>query len=99
MLGSEAGGQTLSLSLGRGSLQGARVWIPDCVEVWRVAEITRDYKEGDDILHLRLEDGSVRLELCSPAGPSCACHVVEHPQMGDSSPLHLQTSLGSSAGC
>ncbi|NXU59798.1 MYO5B protein, partial [Turnix velox] len=39
-------------------LQGAQVWIPDCTEVWRVAEITRDYKEGDVILHLRLEDGS-----------------------------------------
>ncbi|XP_042650207.1 unconventional myosin-Va-like [Tyto alba] len=39
--------------------QGARVWIPDCVEVWRVAEITRTYQEGDAILHLRLEDGSV----------------------------------------
>lgn len=62
----------LAVALCRGSLpsmslQGARVWIPDCIEVWRVAEITRDYKEGDTILHLCLEDGSVRLELCSPA--------------------------------
>ncbi|NWQ84872.1 MYO5A protein, partial [Columbina picui] len=51
--------------------QGARVWIPDSVDVWRVAEITRGYKEGDTVLHLRLEDGSVRLELCSPTGPCC----------------------------
>ncbi|NXS23709.1 MYO5C protein, partial [Mystacornis crossleyi] len=55
--------------------QGARVWIPDHAEVWRVAEITRGYREGDAVLHLRLEDGSVRLELCSPVGPSCAPHL------------------------
>ncbi|NWW86774.1 MYO5B protein, partial [Rhynochetos jubatus] len=47
------------------SLQGARVWIPDSVEVWRVAEITRDYKEGDSVLCLRLEDG---LALAYPIG-------------------------------
>ncbi|NXE57021.1 MYO5A protein, partial [Casuarius casuarius] len=45
------------------SPQGARVWIPDCAEVWRVAEVTRSYEEGDDVLHLRLEDG---LELAYP---------------------------------
>ncbi|KAM6396140.1 unconventional myosin-Vb-like [Rhynochetos jubatus] len=45
--------------------QGARVWIPDSVEVWRVAEITRDYKEGDSVLCLRLEDG---LALAYPIG-------------------------------
>ncbi|XP_021234446.1 unconventional myosin-Vb-like isoform X2 [Numida meleagris] len=38
--------------------QGARVWIPDCVHVWRAAEITQGYEEGDSVLHLRLEDGS-----------------------------------------
>uniref|UniRef100_A0A8B9BG96 Unconventional myosin-Vb n=1 Tax=Anser brachyrhynchus TaxID=132585 RepID=A0A8B9BG96_9AVES len=41
------------------SPQGARVWIPDCVQVWRAAEITRDYEEGDAVLHLCLEDGSM----------------------------------------
>lgn len=46
------------------SPQGARVWIPDCVHVWRAAEITRGYEEGDSVLHLRLEDGSVRLGPC-----------------------------------
>lgn len=75
------------------SLQGARVWIPDSVDVWRVAEITRGYKEGDTVLHLRLEGGSVRLELCSPMGPCCVPPMAEHPQMGDGSPLHAQTSL------
>eukprot|EP00076_Gallus_gallus_P011451 XP_004948778.2 unconventional myosin-Va [Gallus gallus] len=38
--------------------QGARVWIPDCVHVWRAAEITKGYEEGDSVLHLCLEDGS-----------------------------------------
>uniref|UniRef100_A0A8C9TTT1 Myosin VB n=1 Tax=Scleropages formosus TaxID=113540 RepID=A0A8C9TTT1_SCLFO len=35
-----------------------RVWIPDPEEVWRAAEIIKDYKEGDPILHLKLEDES-----------------------------------------
>uniref|UniRef100_A0A8B9N8T2 Myosin motor domain-containing protein n=1 Tax=Accipiter nisus TaxID=211598 RepID=A0A8B9N8T2_9AVES len=53
---------------------GARVWIPDCVEVWRVAEVTRGYKEGDAILHLRLEDGSMSLAVSGtpcPLPPLC----------------------------
>ncbi|XP_055087475.1 unconventional myosin-Vb isoform X2 [Periophthalmus magnuspinnatus] len=33
-----------------------RVWIPDPDEVWKAAEITKDYKEGDSTLHLKLED-------------------------------------------
>ncbi|XP_061873873.1 unconventional myosin-Vb isoform X2 [Colius striatus] len=33
-----------------------RVWIPDPGEVWRSAEIVKDYKEGDKSLHLKLED-------------------------------------------
>uniref|UniRef100_A0A8C5E8G1 Unconventional myosin-Vb-like n=1 Tax=Gouania willdenowi TaxID=441366 RepID=A0A8C5E8G1_GOUWI len=33
-----------------------RVWIPDQQEVWKAAEITKDYKEGQTVLHLRLED-------------------------------------------
>ena len=40
-------------------LQYTRVWIPDPEEVWKAAEIIRDYKEGDPILHLKLEDESV----------------------------------------
>uniref|UniRef100_A0A8C1EXX7 Myosin VAb n=1 Tax=Cyprinus carpio carpio TaxID=630221 RepID=A0A8C1EXX7_CYPCA len=34
----------------------ARVWIPDTTEVWRSAELTKDYKPGDPVLHLQLED-------------------------------------------
>lgn len=74
------------------------MWIPDHVEVWRAAEITRGYREGDAVLHLRLEDGSVRLELCSPAGPSCAPHGVRNPQEWEMAHSAPQTSLGSSAG-
>uniref|UniRef100_A0A663FJK8 Unconventional myosin-Vb n=1 Tax=Aquila chrysaetos chrysaetos TaxID=223781 RepID=A0A663FJK8_AQUCH len=36
--------------------QYTRVWIPDPDEVWRSAEIIKDYKEGDKSLHLKLED-------------------------------------------
>ncbi|XP_072551560.1 unconventional myosin-Va isoform X1 [Salminus brasiliensis] len=36
----------------------ARVWIPDLEEVWRSAELTKDYKQGDAVLHLQLEDGT-----------------------------------------
>ncbi|XP_076851437.1 unconventional myosin-Va isoform X5 [Brachyhypopomus gauderio] len=36
----------------------ARVWIPDPDEVWKSAELTKDYKQGDGILHLQLEDGT-----------------------------------------
>ncbi|KAF4803805.1 Unconventional myosin-Vb [Turdus rufiventris] len=36
-----------------------RVWIPDPDEVWRSAEITKDYKEGDKTLQLKLEDESL----------------------------------------
>uniref|UniRef100_A0A8D0FFF7 Myosin VB n=1 Tax=Strix occidentalis caurina TaxID=311401 RepID=A0A8D0FFF7_STROC len=32
------------------------VWIPDPDKVWRSAEIIKDYKEGDESLHLKLED-------------------------------------------
>ncbi|MEQ2273968.1 Unconventional myosin-Vb, partial [Xenotaenia resolanae] len=39
-------------------LEFTRVWIPDQDEVWKAAEITRDYKEGDLVLHLQLEDGT-----------------------------------------
>ncbi|XP_037548459.1 unconventional myosin-Vb [Nematolebias whitei] len=35
-----------------------RVWIPDQDEVWKAAEINKDYKEGEPVLHLQLEDGT-----------------------------------------
>uniref|UniRef100_A0A6Q2XQN1 Myosin VB n=1 Tax=Esox lucius TaxID=8010 RepID=A0A6Q2XQN1_ESOLU len=40
------------------NLHYTRVWIPDPEDVWRGAEIIKDYKEGDPILHLKLEDES-----------------------------------------
>uniref|UniRef100_A0A8C2I6H8 Myosin VB n=1 Tax=Cyprinus carpio TaxID=7962 RepID=A0A8C2I6H8_CYPCA len=40
-----------------------RVWIPDPEEVWKPAEIIKDYKEGDTVLHLKLEDESVNHAL------------------------------------
>ncbi|XP_075907269.1 unconventional myosin-Va isoform X3 [Nelusetta ayraudi] len=36
----------------------ARVWIPDAEEVWRSAELTKDYNNGDVSLQLLLEDGA-----------------------------------------
>lgn len=39
--------------------QLTRVWVPDPDDVWKAAEITRDYKEGEAVLHLQLEDGTV----------------------------------------
>lgn len=39
--------------------QYTRVWIPDPDEVWRSAELTKDYNEGDKSLQLRLEDDTV----------------------------------------
>uniref|UniRef100_A0A2K6SIL0 Myosin VC n=1 Tax=Saimiri boliviensis boliviensis TaxID=39432 RepID=A0A2K6SIL0_SAIBB len=35
-----------------------RVWIPDPEEVWKSAEIAKDYRVGDKILRLLLEDGT-----------------------------------------
>uniref|UniRef100_A0A670ZPJ9 Myosin VB n=1 Tax=Pseudonaja textilis TaxID=8673 RepID=A0A670ZPJ9_PSETE len=36
-----------------------KVWIPDPEEVWKSAEIIRDYKEGDKTLRLKLEDETI----------------------------------------
>ncbi|XP_072594658.1 unconventional myosin-Vc isoform X1 [Vulpes vulpes] len=35
-----------------------RVWIPDAEEVWKSAEIAKDYRVGDKVLRLLLEDGT-----------------------------------------
>uniref|UniRef100_A0A8C3L1A2 Unconventional myosin-Va n=1 Tax=Chrysolophus pictus TaxID=9089 RepID=A0A8C3L1A2_CHRPC len=40
-----------------------RVWIPDPEEVWKSAELLKDYKPGDKVLQLRLEEGK-DLEYC-----------------------------------
>uniref|UniRef100_H3D867 Myosin VAb n=1 Tax=Tetraodon nigroviridis TaxID=99883 RepID=H3D867_TETNG len=37
----------------------ARVWLPDEAEVWKSAELIRDYSPGDLTLSLRLDDGTV----------------------------------------
>uniref|UniRef100_M4AV36 Unconventional myosin-Va n=1 Tax=Xiphophorus maculatus TaxID=8083 RepID=M4AV36_XIPMA len=39
--------------------QSARVWIPDAEEVWKSAELTKDYKNDDASLQLMLEDGTL----------------------------------------
>ncbi|XP_077905726.1 unconventional myosin-Vc isoform X4 [Ictidomys tridecemlineatus] len=43
-----------------------RVWIPDPEEVWKSAEIAKDYRIGDKVLQLLLEDGT---ELDYPIDP------------------------------
>ncbi|XP_072450167.1 unconventional myosin-Vb-like [Chiloscyllium punctatum] len=42
------------------SLEGksTKVWIPDSQEVWKSAELTKDFKEDDHILYLKLQDGT-----------------------------------------
>lgn len=42
-------------------LQYNRVWVADPQQVWRSAEITRDFRPGDSALELRLENGSVSI--------------------------------------
>ncbi|NXX16478.1 MYO5A protein, partial [Podargus strigoides] len=44
-------------------LQYARVWIPDPDVVWKSAELLKDYKPGDEVLQLRLEEGK-DIEYC-----------------------------------
>ena len=51
----------LKLSLSYSVGQYNRVWIPDPEEVWKSAEIAKDYRVGDKVLRLLLEDGTVRV--------------------------------------
>uniref|UniRef100_UPI0037E98C11 unconventional myosin-Vc n=1 Tax=Semicossyphus pulcher TaxID=241346 RepID=UPI0037E98C11 len=44
-----------------------RVWIPDADHVWKSAEIRRDFRFGDNVLELLLEDGT---EYSHPVDPS-----------------------------
>eukprot|EP00069_Balaena_mysticetus_P009851 bmy_20427T0 len=48
----------LKLSLSYSVGQYNRVWIPDPEEVWKSAEIAKDYRVGDKVLRLLLEDGT-----------------------------------------
>uniref|UniRef100_A0A2K6FYF9 Unconventional myosin-Va n=1 Tax=Propithecus coquereli TaxID=379532 RepID=A0A2K6FYF9_PROCO len=43
--------------LSKCQLYFARVWIPDPEEVWKSAELLKDYKPGDKVLLLHLEEG------------------------------------------
>ena len=36
------------------------MWVPDAEEVWKSAELTKNYNNGDSSLQLMLEDGTVR---------------------------------------
>ncbi|XP_013869025.1 unconventional myosin-Va [Austrofundulus limnaeus] len=38
--------------------KNARVWLPDAAEVWKAAELVRDYSPGDLTLSLQLDDGT-----------------------------------------
>ena len=40
--------------------QYARVWLPDAAEVWKSAELIKDYTPGDLKLTVQLDDGTVR---------------------------------------
>ncbi len=35
------------------------MWIPDAEDVWKSAEILTDFKPGETVLELQLEDGTV----------------------------------------
>ncbi|KAK2542027.1 unconventional myosin-Vb-like protein [Columba livia] len=84
------------MAMGDLYVQGARVWIPDSVDVWRVAEITRGYKEGDTVLHLRLEGGSALAypiesqlpPLCNPDCLSGADDLVALSHLHEPAVLH-----------
>ncbi|XP_034288553.1 LOW QUALITY PROTEIN: unconventional myosin-Vc [Pantherophis guttatus] len=57
----------MALALADLYTQYNRVWIPDAEEVWQSAEITANYRPGDHLLHLQLEDST---ELDYPVDPS-----------------------------
>lgn len=46
------------------------MWIPDAEEVWKSAELIKDYKNGDASLQLMLEDGKVRTDRRGVLGGS-----------------------------
>lgn len=63
-------------------LQYARVWIPDPEEVWKSAELLKDYKPGDKVLQLRLEEGKVGLYVKSEADCSCSWQEIDVSNTG-----------------
>uniref|UniRef100_A0A4W3JK75 Myosin VB n=1 Tax=Callorhinchus milii TaxID=7868 RepID=A0A4W3JK75_CALMI len=56
-----------------------KVWIPDPEDVWKSAEIVKNYREEDEHLHLQLEDGMVSIKtykaLHGLAPPYLCCCV------------------------
>ncbi|KAL2093412.1 hypothetical protein ACEWY4_010724 [Coilia grayii] len=46
-----------------------RVWIPDPEEVWQSAEILKEYKPGDEVLELLLENGTETRYPVDPGNP------------------------------
>uniref|UniRef100_A0A673C6A1 Myosin VC n=1 Tax=Sphaeramia orbicularis TaxID=375764 RepID=A0A673C6A1_9TELE len=48
---------------------GERVWIPDAENVWKSAEIKKDFHPGDNVLELLLEDGTELLHPVDPSSP------------------------------
>jgi hypothetical protein len=70
-------------------LQYTRVWIPDPDEVWRSAELIKDFKEGEKSLQLKLEDETVSAgardrgaEACPPQNSVCHCGLRVFLAMG-----------------
>uniref|UniRef100_A0A8C2ICE6 Myosin VAb n=1 Tax=Cyprinus carpio TaxID=7962 RepID=A0A8C2ICE6_CYPCA len=51
----------------------ARIWIPDTTEVWRSAALTKDYRPGDTVLHLQLDDETVRVPTVFHIHPFSNC--------------------------
>uniref|UniRef100_A0A3B4YES3 Unconventional myosin-Va-like n=1 Tax=Seriola lalandi dorsalis TaxID=1841481 RepID=A0A3B4YES3_SERLL len=47
----------------------ARVWLPDAEEVWKSAELIKDYTPGDLTLSLQLEDGTVEMGVALAKEP------------------------------
>ncbi|XP_038155169.1 unconventional myosin-Va-like isoform X2 [Cyprinodon tularosa] len=50
--------------------KNAHVWLPDASEVWKSAELLRDYNPGDSTLSLQLEDGTVLEHRIDPKTPN-----------------------------
>ncbi|XP_015256012.1 PREDICTED: unconventional myosin-Va [Cyprinodon variegatus] len=50
--------------------KNAHVWLPDAAEVWKSAELLKDYNPGDSTLSLQLEDGTVLEHRIDPKTPN-----------------------------
>ncbi|KAK1156948.1 unconventional myosin-Vb-like [Acipenser oxyrinchus oxyrinchus] len=46
-----------------------RVWVPDPEQVWAPAQLSHDYQDGDDCLHLQLTDGTEVQYAVAPGPP------------------------------